>query len=522
MKKRSPWVVFCVLLSGIFVTLEATTFMSPSLPYISKYFNLPTQYAGIVSVMYYITAIALAPLFGRLGDQIGRKKIVVLGLLVFALAEFLGASSTTLSVFLLARFIQGIGYACIFPNVFAFVTDLFTEEKRGRAIGVLMLFTYIATATGGIIAGFLIDAFSWRAVFFTSGTLATIGLLLVMFIVPKDALENTKAKVNYGGASIFMLVIASIVSIPITIGNFGLFSLATLIQVVVIALILAILLRTDRKNKTPILDLAVLKIREIKISAILITFQNLIMLSIINSLVFYGLSRSDWTAIEIGLITTVNFTIAAVLSPFIGRYLDKYKAAYLIIIALISSLVGVSIFYFVNMESSLLYVLSIMVFIGICSGCLNAALMKIVITEAPEGKKGTGTGLFTLFKDLGLPLGSTFGTTLYGISQVKGFEKNVGGVAESNGLDAALASDILVARNGGEVSVTLGNALDAANLTFEQLLVKVNAVSIESAIHTVGIVNFGLCIGIILISLLLFKKKPVTTQQENPSELAET
>lgn len=519
MKNRSPWVVFCVLLSGIFVTLEATAFISPSLPYISKHFELPTQFAGIISVLYYITAIALAPLFGRLGDQIGRKKIVVAGLLIFAIAEFAGAFSPTLTVFLIARFVQGIGYACIFPNVFAYITDLFTEEKRGRAIGVLMLFTYIATATGGIIAGLLIETFSWRAVFFTTGTLSTIGFLLVTFVVPKDALENTRAKVNYSGAAIFMLVIASIVSIPITIGNFGLFSIATLIQLIVIVGILSMLLLKERKTTTPILDLSVLKIREIKISAILITFQNLIMLSIINSLVFYGSSRTDWSAVEIGLITTVNFTIAAILSPIIGRYLDKYKAAYLILAALISSLIGVSIFYFVNMESTLLYILSIMIFISICSGCLNAALMKIVITETPEGKKGIGTGLFTLFKDLGLPLGSTFGTTLYGISQLRGFENNVAAVSESNGIDASLAGEVLAARESGEVSSGLANALQSSQLTLEQLLAKINATSIESAIHTVGLVNFGLCIGILLVSLLLLKKKPAPAQSiENVTE----
>ncbi|MFC4025459.1 MFS transporter [Oceanobacillus longus] len=521
MKQRSPWVIFIVLLSGIFVTLEASAFLTPALPYIAKHFALPTEFVGIVTVCYYITAIALAPLFGRLGDQIGRKKIVVAGMLIFSLSEFLASFSPTLTVFLIARVIQGFGYACIFPNVFAYISDIFTEEKRGRAIGVFMLFIYIATGTGGLISGFLIETFNWRAIFVTSGTIAFIGFLLVAIFVPSTTLQVTKTKLNYTGAVIFMLFIASVVSIPMSIGFFGLFSPFTLIQFVLIFVILASLLMYDRRSEAPTLDLSILKIRGIAISAILITGQNIIMLSILYTLMFYGANRADWTAVEIGLITTVNFSIAAIISPFIGRYLDKYRPVYVIIFALASSLVGVIIFYFVNMSSSLTYVLLVMVFIGICSGCINAALMKIVITEAPEGKKGVGTGLFTLFKDLGLPLGATFGSTLYGISQSKGFENNITVAAADNGINAKLSNDILTANTTGEISSTLSSALSSANITFEALVYQINDLSTEFAIQTIALVCFGLCLFILILSLTLLKKSPKLEQEQNTIILKE-
>src|SRR5690606_23666019 len=128
--------------------------------------------------------IALAPLFGRLGDQVGRKKLIVWGLAIFSIAQIIKILTPVVELFLLGSLLQGIGYALIFPNVFAYIPELFPENKRGKAIGLFMLFTYIATGTGGIIAGLLIDTWGWHSVFVLSASCAIIGLFLVSIFVP--------------------------------------------------------------------------------------------------------------------------------------------------------------------------------------------------------------------------------------------------------------------------------------------------------------------------------------------------
>lgn len=421
MKQRSPWAIFLIMLSGVFITMEAATFVSPALPYISEYYGIGTANASIITVAYYITAISFAPLFGRLGDQRGRKKLVLIGLVLFSVSEFMAALSPNIVIFIIGRFLQGIGYACIFPNVFAFITEIFDDKTRGRAIGIFMLITYIATGSGGVLSGILINSFGWKSIFVVSGSLAFIGFFIVLFNVPNILKQNNEARsIDLLGAMIFMLTITSIVTLPLLISNFGLKSSVTLGVAGFAVVLLASLIFVERKAAFPVIDFKVLKIRGVSISSLLITFQNVTMISIIYSLTFYAASKPGWSAVEVGLITTVNYSIAALISPFVGQFLDRYKPVYLVFFALISSMTGAAIFSFITMESTLLHLLLVVAFIGICSGCINASLMKIVISEAPANKKGVGTGTFGLFKDLGIPLGSTFGLTLLGTAKSTG------------------------------------------------------------------------------------------------------
>jgi MFS family permease len=85
--RKNPWFIYSVLLLGIFVALEANAFTTPALPYISEYFGVSTANSGLLTLLSSGAAIALAPLFGRLGDQVGRKKVIIVGLVVFCLAR---------------------------------------------------------------------------------------------------------------------------------------------------------------------------------------------------------------------------------------------------------------------------------------------------------------------------------------------------------------------------------------------------------------------------------------------------
>ena len=516
MKTKSPWITFLALLSGIFITLEAATFVSPALPYISEFYGISTANASIITVAYYITAISFAPLLGRLGDQRGRKKIILIGLILFSTAEFIAALSPNIVIFIIGRFLQGIGYACIFPNVFAYIPELFDETKRGKAIGLFMLITYIATGSGGILSGILINNFGWKSIFVLSGSLAFIGFFIVLLSVP-SIVTHKKHPVDLLGATTLMLTITSIITIPLAISNFGLTSPFTIGLAILAVILLTTLILIERKVEFPVVDFNVLKIRGVSISSLLITFQNVNMISILFTLTFFAASKPGWSALEVGLITTVNYSIAAIISPLVGQFLDKYKPVYLVFFALISSMIGAGIFSFITMESTLLHLLLVVVFIGICSGCLNASLMKIIINEAPEDKKGVGTGTFGLFKDLGIPLGSTFGLTLFGAAKSTGLEKHLTEIADDAGVAPSQIPQVIEASQTGQVPGELLQSLNQLGIQFESLLAQANALSTSSVMQTVGIVNLSILVVITIISFGLIKRKKAmnTASQED-------
>jgi len=374
--KNNPWFVYIVLLLGIFVALEANAFTTPALPYISKTFGVSIGNSGLLTLLASAAAIALAPLFGRLGDQVGRKKVIVWGLAVFVIAQVIKILTPVVGIFLLGSLLQGIGYALIFPNVFAYIPELFPEKKRGRAIGLFMLFSYIATGTGGAVAGILIDTWGWHSIFIVSATFALIGLILVSIFVPKSD-KGKQSALDYKGATLFMVAVTLFVGLPLIFTNLGptISSVGGLILVV----ILVMFIQMQKKAEHPVVDLKLLKLKGVYIPAILIAFQNFMMLSILMSLTFLTADNPNATALQVGMITTVLFSSAAIFSPAIGSLLDRFNPIYLVFISLVSGMIGIVMYLGVDLGSTTKYILTVMVFVGICSSFLNASLMKIIL-----------------------------------------------------------------------------------------------------------------------------------------------
>ncbi|MGE7981551.1 MFS transporter [Solibacillus sp. NPDC093137] len=507
--RKNSWFIYIVLLLGIFVALEANAFSTPAIPYISADFGISVANSGVLTLLASAAAIALSPLFGRLGDQIGRKKVIVAGLIIFVLAQTLKVFTPHVSFYLIGALFQGVGYALIFPNVFAYIPELFPTEKRGKAIGLFMLFSYIATGTGGAISGALIETWGWRSVYAVSAFLSLIGLLLISLFVPKSE-RGKKSELDYKGVTIFMTAITLLVGLPLIYTNFGVSWLIG--GAVTFVIVLLVFLQMQKKEKNPTVDLKLLKMKGVYIPSILIAVQNFMMLSILMSLTFLAADNPNVSALQVGMITTVLFTTAMVISPLIGYLLDRFNPIYLVYLSIISGFIGIVLYLRVDMTSSLMTILTVMAFVGICSSLLNASLMKIVINYTPEDKKGVSTGTFTLFKDLGLPIGSTLGLTIYGLSTSRGFDSAITASATELGLNAEQTVQLIEAKTTGEIPMALDTILAQANVQFTELLSTANMESVAAGIQTLGIINLALFIVIALISLGLLKLKPMSVE----------
>lgn len=192
--------------------------------------------------------------------------------------------------------------------------------------------------------------------------------------------------------------------------------------------------------------------------------------------------------------------------------MDRFNPIYLVYLSIISGFVGIVLYLRVDMTSSLMTILVVMAFVGICSSLLNASLMKIVINYTPEDKKGVSTGTFTLFKDLGLPIGSTLGLTIYGLSTSRGFDSAITESAADLGLNAEQTMQLIEAKTTGEIPTALDSILGQANVQFAELLSTANMESVAAGIQTLGIINLALFIVIALISLGLLKLKPMSVE----------
>lgn len=157
-----------------------------------------------VITAYLIPLSSLLLLGGAAGDRFGRRRLLILGVSLFAAASILCACAPTLGMLLAGRFLQGIGAAMLMPNSLAVLGQTFQGEAKGRAIGIWASAGAVAGAIGPVTGGSLIDLVSWRCIFFINVPLAAASVYLAWRYVPEDG-ETGEAKLDVLGGCLATL-----------------------------------------------------------------------------------------------------------------------------------------------------------------------------------------------------------------------------------------------------------------------------------------------------------------------------
>jgi len=127
---------------------------------------------------------------GAAGDRFGRRKLLLWGTTLFAVASLVCALAPNLALLLAARFLQGVGSAMLMPNSLAIVGQTFTEEEKGRAVGIWAAASGIAGALGPVLGGWLVDLGSWRAIFLINLPIAAVAIVLALRYIPEDRTQR--------------------------------------------------------------------------------------------------------------------------------------------------------------------------------------------------------------------------------------------------------------------------------------------------------------------------------------------
>jgi EmrB/QacA subfamily drug resistance transporter len=124
---------------------------------------------------------------GAAGDRFGRRRLLISGTLLFALASVVCALAPHLALLLVARFLQGVGSAMLMPNSLAILGQTFTADGKGRAVGIWAAASAISGALGPVLGGWLVDLGSWRAIFLINVPIAAAAVVLALRYVPEDS-----------------------------------------------------------------------------------------------------------------------------------------------------------------------------------------------------------------------------------------------------------------------------------------------------------------------------------------------
>jgi EmrB/QacA subfamily drug resistance transporter len=250
---RGRWVLLATVLGSSMAAIDATV-VGIALPAIGRDFGASLPTLQWVITAYTLTLAGLLLFSGALGDRYGRKKVFLIGVAWFALASLLCGIAPNASVLILARAVQGVGAALLTPGSLAILEASFRQEDRSKAIGAWSGFAGVGTAIGPFLGGWLIQAVSWRLIFFINLPMAILVVIVGRRHVPESRDASLTGRVDLVGGALVTIGLIGL-TYGLIQGASGWTKPAPLTALIVGVVLLAAFIAYERRQTAPLLNL---------------------------------------------------------------------------------------------------------------------------------------------------------------------------------------------------------------------------------------------------------------------------
>ncbi len=438
--EKTWWVMGGLQLVILLAALDSTI-VSTALPSIVADLHGLDHYAWVATT-YLLASTVTIPLYGKLGDIFGRKRILLFGIAVFLIASACCGAAQTMTQLIIARGAQGIGAGALMPIVFAIMADLFSPRERGKYQGFTGAVFGLASVVGPLAGGWITDYANWRYVFYVNLPVGFIATLVIVFLMPNFAGHEKRPKIDFLGA---LLLVCGLAPVLLALDWMGTGSTIMSEDVVIPLSIgfaaLAAFAWHGLRAEEPIVDLRLFNNPIVAISASVVLLNGAAMMSTTFFLPFFVQGVLGHSASSTGNIMTpmmLTMVVAAVGSgQFISRR-GKYKAN-AVIGALVAN-IGLALTLRLNVHSGSFDVILAMMVTGFGIGTSNSLYSTVVQNAVPYSKMGQASAKITLARQVGGTIGLAFMATLLHFSTL-----NVAGMVLTDSAKATFASGFHIA-----------------------------------------------------------------------------
>ncbi len=194
------WLILLTVIIGTFLGRLDQTIVNLALPNIITDFHITVTDAGWIGTAYILANAVFVPIWGKLGDTIGRKKVYLIGFVGFIIGSVLAALAWNLPSLIVFRVIQAVSGSADYPTAMAILTATFTNQKdRAQALGIWSSVFGAAAVFGPLIGGPLIDSFGWRSVFLINLPVGVIGTFMALTFITESKLPDRIVKFDWFG-----------------------------------------------------------------------------------------------------------------------------------------------------------------------------------------------------------------------------------------------------------------------------------------------------------------------------------
>jgi len=410
-------VLFTICINNIIGPMDISM-ITISIPEFTGTFKAELSTVIWILLAYMLTLSGLLLTLGKVGDLLGRKRIYLIGSILFTLGLGLCALSQNIGQLILFRIIQGVGAAMTVAMAYAIVTNTFGEQDRGKAIGILGTAVGIGLMSGPALGGFFLDSFGWRSIFYLRLPLSFLAVVL-SFVV----LRNDSPPERIGGFDIWgsLTLFGGLAGLLFSINQGQVrgwstpFVLAFLTGSLVLLFIFIII---ESRLKQPILELSIFRHAGFTYANASLFLSFLGRGGVIVILPFLLIKAQEYSATAAGLILMIQPLTMTVFAPLSGWLSDKVGARLLCPLGLSIGWLGILLLRELDMNSTWLTIVLILLVGGIGFSIFETPNNSFIMGVVSEQRLGTASALLSTMRTIGQSAGWAIAAAVFSGRQI--------------------------------------------------------------------------------------------------------
>lgn len=352
----------------------------------------------VILIYMLITAVASTQ-FGRIGDLFGRSRVFNTGIAVFTVFSFLCGIAPTDITLVIFRAFQALGGAMMTSNSGAIIADTFKRQRLGKAYGFTGMGWNIGAMLGIVLGGVITTFIGYRYIFFIN---VPIGIVLFI-LANKHIHDNRKEKESLDliGMLLLSISLSMVLYAGIRIASVGMNSINLTVLILGFIVLLPFYLR-EKKFAMPVIKFSMFKNKVFRNSVLASMFQGLGFIGVAFMLIMYLQGVRGFSPFYASILLLPAYIISGVLTPFMGKFSDKYGARVLATLGLLTMIAGISVYFLLQANSTVYIVLIGSSITGLGGAMFWPANNSAVMKSSESGRFGTASGMLRLFGSIGM------------------------------------------------------------------------------------------------------------------------
>lgn len=420
-----------------------------ALPNLANSFDASISSVSWVVISYLVSVTTFIIGAGVLGDILGRKSLLLLGIGIFSFASLMCALSDNLWMLVAARLIQGFGAAFILSQTLALASSAFPKSQIGSAIGLLSTTAAIGTALGPVVGGLLLDVFGWQSIFWLMFPIGGVSFIFCSKFIPNDLFKSSGTVKQYDFVGTLLLGLSCLLYALSMTAHSTLITISGAVLFLSAMLVFIVFLISQRKCQFPLINLAFFHhtLRNVTLASNFVVDAVAMSTLVVGPYYLtYGLKLS---VMEVGMLMAVGPIVAACSGYPSGKLVDLIGVKLVMFLGLSQMFIGVLCFAFLPVLFGVYGYIAALFVLTPGRQLFLTSNHTFVMNSATNKEKGLASGVLNLIKNLGLMTGASMMVGLFA-SQLK--NENVA-LATQQELAAAFTATFLLA--GAVIGISL-------------------------------------------------------------------